>query len=153
MPADDTPTDWIYAADAAEVWYLALTFPDPAHRVFNMRSERRLMGEVDGPCPRPAARRPNHGVQRADEGPAATDEQPPHHRGPGLPCQVHHGVGHGRIPQHGPRTGRASSGGVGAGNEPGFHSVHISAVRFHLSSVDNQCSLQFELDGIGALEF
>ena len=46
MPADDTPTDWIYAADAAEVWYLALTFPDPAHRVFNMRSERRLMGEL-----------------------------------------------------------------------------------------------------------
>lgn len=46
MPPDDLETDWMYAADAAEAWYLALTVKDPAHRVFNMRSERRRMGDV-----------------------------------------------------------------------------------------------------------
>ena len=46
MPPDDLETDWMYAADAAEAWYLALTVKDPVHRVFNMRSERRRMGDV-----------------------------------------------------------------------------------------------------------
>ncbi len=46
MPKGDTPTDWIYGADAAEAWYLALTVKDPAHRVFNVRSERRTVGDV-----------------------------------------------------------------------------------------------------------
>ena len=46
MPPNDLLTDWIYAADAAEAWYCALTVKDPAHRVFNMRSERRRLGEV-----------------------------------------------------------------------------------------------------------
>ena len=46
MPHDDLLTDWIYAADAAEAWYCALTVKDPAHRVFNLRSERRRVGEL-----------------------------------------------------------------------------------------------------------
>ncbi len=46
MPKGDTPTDWMYGADAAEAWYLALTVKDPAHRVFNVRSERRTVGDV-----------------------------------------------------------------------------------------------------------
>ena len=46
MPPDQQETDWIYAADAAEAWYCALEASSPEHRVFNMRSERRQIGEV-----------------------------------------------------------------------------------------------------------
>ena len=46
MPPDDMETDWIYAADAAEAWYRALTVQNPPHMVYNMRSERRRSGEV-----------------------------------------------------------------------------------------------------------
>ena len=46
MPPDDQVTDWMYAADAAEAWYLALNAQNPEHRVFNMFSERRTMGEI-----------------------------------------------------------------------------------------------------------
>ena len=46
MPPDDLVTDWMYAADAAEAWYLALMVRDPAHRVFNMCSERRRFGDA-----------------------------------------------------------------------------------------------------------
>jgi nucleoside-diphosphate-sugar epimerase len=46
MPPDDQETDWIYAADAAEAWYCALEAPSPEHKVFNMRSERRRIGDV-----------------------------------------------------------------------------------------------------------
>ena len=46
IPKGDTPTGWIYGADAAEAWYLALTVKDPAHRVFNVRSERSTVGDV-----------------------------------------------------------------------------------------------------------
>lgn len=46
MPPDDLPVDWLYAADAAEAWYRAIVIENPAHRVFNLRSERRQMGEM-----------------------------------------------------------------------------------------------------------
>ena len=46
MPPDNLVADWMYAADAAEAWYLAFTVNNPVHRVFNMRSERCTMGEV-----------------------------------------------------------------------------------------------------------
>ena len=46
MPPDDVPVDWIYAADAAEAWYRAMVVENPAHRVFNLRSERRQMGDM-----------------------------------------------------------------------------------------------------------
>lgn len=46
MPPDNVPVDWIYAADAAEAWYLAMTVGHPQHRVFNLRAERRQMGEM-----------------------------------------------------------------------------------------------------------
>lgn len=46
MPPDNVPVDWIYAADAAEAWYLAMTVERPQHRVFNLRAERRQMGEM-----------------------------------------------------------------------------------------------------------
>ena len=46
MPPDGLVTDWIYAADAAEAWFRALTVQNPLHRVYNMSSERRNMGEV-----------------------------------------------------------------------------------------------------------
>lgn len=45
MPPDDQVYDWIYAADAAEAWYCALVAENPPHRVFNMRAERRPIGD------------------------------------------------------------------------------------------------------------
>ena len=46
MPPDDQVIDWMYAGDAAEAWYLVLTVQNPAHRMFNMVSERRRIGDV-----------------------------------------------------------------------------------------------------------
>lgn len=48
MPPDEVPVDWLYAADAAEAWHQALVVQNPKHRVFNLRSERRQMGEMTG---------------------------------------------------------------------------------------------------------
>ena len=46
LPPDEQYLDWMFAADAAEAWYLALTVEDPPHRVYNMNSETRPMGEI-----------------------------------------------------------------------------------------------------------
>ena len=46
MPPSDLVTDWMYAADAAEAWYLALTVQNPKYRVFNMRTEQVRLGDV-----------------------------------------------------------------------------------------------------------
>jgi UDP-glucose 4-epimerase len=46
MPPDDTEADWIYAADAAEAWYKAMTTPTPSRRVYNLSAERRRMADV-----------------------------------------------------------------------------------------------------------
>jgi UDP-glucose 4-epimerase len=46
MPPDDTESDWIYAADAAEAWYCAMNTPKPARPVYNMAAERRRMADV-----------------------------------------------------------------------------------------------------------
>jgi nucleoside-diphosphate-sugar epimerase len=46
MPPDDTESDWIYAADAAEAWYRAMNTPTPSRPVYNMAAERRRMADV-----------------------------------------------------------------------------------------------------------
>jgi UDP-glucose 4-epimerase len=46
MPPDDTESDWIYAADAAEAWYRAMNTPKPGRRIYNLAAERRRMGDV-----------------------------------------------------------------------------------------------------------
>jgi nucleoside-diphosphate-sugar epimerase len=46
MPPDDQITDFIYAADGAEVWWLALEVERPKHFVFNMRAEQRPVGDM-----------------------------------------------------------------------------------------------------------
>jgi UDP-glucose 4-epimerase len=46
MPPDDTESDWIYAADAAEAWYRAMYTPKPSRLVYNMTAERRRMADV-----------------------------------------------------------------------------------------------------------
>lgn len=46
MPPDEEIADWIYAADAAEAWYRALVVENPPHRVYNMRSEQRPIGDL-----------------------------------------------------------------------------------------------------------
>lgn len=46
MPPDDTESDWIYAADAAEAWYCAMNTAKPARPVYNMAAERRRMADV-----------------------------------------------------------------------------------------------------------
>jgi nucleoside-diphosphate-sugar epimerase len=46
MPPDNTESDWIYAADAAEAWYRAMNTPVPARPVYNMAAERRRMADV-----------------------------------------------------------------------------------------------------------
>ncbi len=46
MPPDDTESDWIYAADAAEAWYCAMNAPKPPRLVYNMAAEMRRMADV-----------------------------------------------------------------------------------------------------------
>jgi UDP-glucose 4-epimerase len=46
MPPDDTESDWIYAADAADAWYRAMATPNPSRRVYNLAAERRRMADV-----------------------------------------------------------------------------------------------------------
>jgi UDP-glucose 4-epimerase len=46
MPPDDTESDWIYAADAAEAWYRAMNTPKPSRLVYNLAAERRRMADV-----------------------------------------------------------------------------------------------------------
>lgn len=46
MPPDETESDWIYAADAAEAWYLAMNTPKPPRLVYNLAAERRRMADV-----------------------------------------------------------------------------------------------------------
>jgi UDP-glucose 4-epimerase len=46
MPPDDTESDWIYAADAAEAWWCAMNTPKPARLVYNMAAEMRRMADV-----------------------------------------------------------------------------------------------------------
>jgi nucleoside-diphosphate-sugar epimerase len=46
MPPDDTESDWIYAADAAEAWYCAMNTPKPRRAVYNMAAEMRRMADV-----------------------------------------------------------------------------------------------------------
>jgi UDP-glucose 4-epimerase len=46
MPPDDTESDWIYAADAAEAWYCAMNAPKPLRTVYNLAAERRRMADV-----------------------------------------------------------------------------------------------------------
>jgi UDP-glucose 4-epimerase len=46
MPPDDQPLDVLYAADAAVAWWSALTGPMPAHTIFNLRGERRRVGDL-----------------------------------------------------------------------------------------------------------
>ncbi len=46
MPPDNTESDWIYAADAAEAWYCAMNTPKPRRPVYNMAAEMRRMAEV-----------------------------------------------------------------------------------------------------------
>lgn len=46
MPPDDTESDWIYAADAAEAWYCAMQTPKPGRLVYNLAAERRQMANV-----------------------------------------------------------------------------------------------------------
>ena len=45
MPPDHQVADWIYAADMAEAWWLALNVESPPHRVYNVRSEQRPVGD------------------------------------------------------------------------------------------------------------
>jgi UDP-glucose 4-epimerase len=46
MPPDETESDWIYAADAAEAWYCAMNTPKPPRLVYNMAAEMRRMADV-----------------------------------------------------------------------------------------------------------
>jgi UDP-glucose 4-epimerase len=46
MPPDDTESDWIYAADAAEAWHCAMNAPKPRRAVYNMAAEMRRMADV-----------------------------------------------------------------------------------------------------------
>ena len=46
MPPDAQVSDFLYAADTAAAFWLALTRPKPAHRVFNLRAEQRPIGDM-----------------------------------------------------------------------------------------------------------
>jgi hypothetical protein len=46
MPSDDSESDWIYAADAAEAWWRAMVTPTPPRLVYNLAAERRRMADV-----------------------------------------------------------------------------------------------------------
>lgn len=45
MPCDEAMADWTYAADAAQAAWLALHAPALPHRLYNVGSERRPVGE------------------------------------------------------------------------------------------------------------
>lgn len=45
MPTDDAEADWLYAGDAARAAWLALTAAKLSHRVYNVGSERRPVGD------------------------------------------------------------------------------------------------------------
>jgi nucleoside-diphosphate-sugar epimerase len=40
MPSDDSESDWIYAADAAEAWWRAMITPAPPRPDYNLAAER-----------------------------------------------------------------------------------------------------------------
>ena len=46
MPPDSQVTEFLYAADAAEAWWLALTVPPPEHAVFNLTAGRYPVGAL-----------------------------------------------------------------------------------------------------------
>ncbi|MBI3302098.1 MAG: NAD(P)-dependent oxidoreductase [Deltaproteobacteria bacterium] len=46
MPPDEQISDWMYVADAAEVFTRAYRVKNPKHRIFNMSGECRRTGEV-----------------------------------------------------------------------------------------------------------
>ena len=46
MPPDEQIADWLYVADAAEVFRLAYRVQDPPHRIFNMSGPSRKTGEI-----------------------------------------------------------------------------------------------------------
>jgi UDP-glucose 4-epimerase len=46
MPSDESESDWIYAADAAEAWWRAMVAPTPPRLVYNLAAERRRMADV-----------------------------------------------------------------------------------------------------------
>ena len=46
MPPDEQTADWLYVADAAEVFRLAYTVDNPPHRIFNMSGPNRKTGEI-----------------------------------------------------------------------------------------------------------
>jgi UDP-glucose 4-epimerase len=45
LPRDDAVVDWTYAADAAQAAWLALTTAQLPHHLYNVRSERRPIGD------------------------------------------------------------------------------------------------------------
>jgi nucleoside-diphosphate-sugar epimerase len=45
LPRDDAVVDWTYAADSAQAAWLALTTTQLPHRLYNVRSERRPIGD------------------------------------------------------------------------------------------------------------
>jgi nucleoside-diphosphate-sugar epimerase len=46
MPPDEQVSDWLYVADAAEVFRLAYKVEKPQHRIFNMSGPSRKTGEI-----------------------------------------------------------------------------------------------------------
>ena len=46
MPPNEQVMDWVYVADAAVAWHLALAAPGSGHRVYNLSAERRPAGDV-----------------------------------------------------------------------------------------------------------
>jgi UDP-glucose 4-epimerase len=46
MPSDESESDWIYAADAAEAWWRAMVTPNPPRPVYNLAAEKRRMADV-----------------------------------------------------------------------------------------------------------
>ena len=46
MPPDDQVVDLLYERDNAQAWWLALSTPNPVHRVFNVRGDQRPAGDI-----------------------------------------------------------------------------------------------------------
>ena len=107
LAPDDQVVDFMYAADAAEAWYLASTVENP--RPSGVQHD--LRGPVHGRDQRVHAedspRRQVHRRQRAP-GPPPTDEQREDAYRPGLQAQVHGGAG----PPRGPLVGAGRRGDV-----------------------------------------
>ena len=109
MPPDDTESDWIYAADAAEAWYCAMQTPKPGRLVYNLAAERRQMAERHGASAQIVTRGPDWGLREPRPDHSQYELSEPEERAR-FRAPLQHGNGIDRLPQYRSKGRRSPSG-------------------------------------------